>query len=210
MFYRLSIFVILIGLSKFSVSQAPQKDALLFNVPPYFIANAECYINGPFDADMSNTIICFQNIETGSFSPAPILEGEDKILFKVPDTFGEYKLIIVDEGNNHKLFVPVNVIKLEMDWEETNSNKKKPVPFHINFMGAEKTNQEFSFSIKNMSPHIISIIGGNNQEHKILSTRNTDKVSWEGKFVVIEEDEFSILGTVDQPTPSVKAPLFSY
>lgn len=181
--------------------QATQKK---FIVPAYFVAEAECYLQGPFDGDGSNTIIRFENRNTQSFSVSPIIESKNKLLIKIPDTYGAFELIIVDEGNNQSLFLPVRVVKQQMDFDKTPKPLKRPVDFEIQIQGAEKLAASFSLSIINKSPHVISIQGGNTQNHIIRSTEQTAKVSWSGKFIAISRDPFYIIGTLEQPAPTVK------
>ncbi len=173
-------------------------------IPRYFVANSDCYIYGPFDGDGSNTVICFENNQTLSFSVKPTIEGSDKILIKVPNTHGEFELIIVDEGNNKELFTPVRVVQLRQDLDITRARLKKPFPFFIRLLGAEKSENEFSFTLENRTPHIVSLIGGNRQKHKIKSTKESTDVFWEGKLVAIDPSEFLIMTGLEQPPPSIR------
>lgn len=196
--------IFILTLTKQMDAQTSQNAAVDFVIPRYFVANSDCYIYGPFDGDGSNTVICFEDNQTQSFSVKPTIEGNDKILIKVPDTHGEYELIIVDEGNNKELFTPVRVVQLRQDLDITRARLKKPFPFYIRLLGAEKSENEFSFTLENRTPHIVSLIGGNHQKHKIQSTKESTDVFWEGKLVAIDTSEFLIMTALEQPPPSIR------
>lgn len=176
----------------------------VFVIPPYFIANSDCYVYGPFDGDGSNTVVCFENNQTQSFSVKPTIEGKNKLLIKVPETYGMYELIIVDEGNNKELFIPVRIIQLDQELNTTGTRLKKPFPFRVRLLGAEQSEGEFSFTVENRTPHVVSLIGGNRQQHKIKSTKELTDVFWEGKLVAIDTLDFLIITTLDQPPPSIQ------
>ena len=157
------LFSLLIAFSFATVIHAQQRDKPLTNfvIPPYFIANCEVYIEGPFDGDGSNTFIRFENNKTESFDISPIIESKNKLLIKVPETFGEYELIIADEGNNSELFIPVRIVYFKMDYDKNISRPGKRTDFKVTLLGVENMDEQFTFSMKNMSPYIISIQGGN-------------------------------------------------
>jgi hypothetical protein len=201
---HLFCLIFILSLVKHTDAQPSQNAAPDFVIPRYFVANSDCYIYGPFDGDGSNTVICFENNQTQSFSVKPTIEGDDKILIKVPDTHGAFELIIVDEGNNKELFTPVRVVQLRQDLITTGTRLKKPFPFHIRLLGAEKSENEFSFTLENRTPHIVSLIGGNVQKHKIKSTIESTEVFWEGKLVAIDTSEFLIMTALEQPAPSIR------
>ncbi len=184
--------------------QHPFNPTEVFVIPRYFVANSDCYIYGPFDGDGSNTVICFENNRTQSFSIKPTIEGKGKVLIKIPETNGEYELIIVDEGNNKELFIPVRIIQLDQELNTTGTKLKKPFPFRVRLLGAEKSENEFSFTLENRTPHIVSLIGGNLQKHKIKSTKESTEVFWEGKLVAIDTSEFLIMTALEQPAPSIR------
>ncbi len=175
-----------------------------FVIPKYFIAKSEAYIKGPFDADGSNTVIRFENNQTESFDLRPLIEDKSKILFKVPNTHGHYELIIADEGNGEELFVPVKVIEIKTDYNLSGVDKKGKAKYSISLLGAEGINEEFDVKIKNRSPHVIGLIGGNLQNQKIRKRDNEDEVRWEGELIQLSEGNFTIICTMEQPTPSIE------
>ncbi|WP_339736953.1 hypothetical protein [uncultured Sunxiuqinia sp.] len=201
---HLFCLIVVLTLVKHTDAQTSKNALADFVIPRYFVANSDCYIYGPFDGDGSNTVICFENNQTLSFSVKPTIEGSDKILIKVPNTHGEFELIIVDEGNNKELFTPVRVVQLRQDLDITRARLKKPFPFFIRLLGAEKSENEFSFTLENRTPHIVSLIGGNRQKHKIKSTKESTDVFWEGKLVAIDPSEFLIMTGLEQPPPSIR------
>ncbi len=192
-----------LSITVFSQNQAEKK----FVIPPYFLAKSEAYIHGPFDKDGSNTIIRFENNRMKSFDIKPLIEDKNKILIKVPDTYGQFELIVADEGNGNELFIPVTIVKLHTEYDKRFIGRKKTSKFKVKFLGAEKIDNEFNFSFQNKSPHIINIIGGNYQKQKITSTIGMEEVSWEGEMRQISDGEFLIMFNHTQPTPTVEIPV---
>lgn len=197
------ISFILLSISVFSQNQAEKK----FVIPTYFFAKSEAYIHGPFDKDGSNTIIRFENNRTESFDIKPLIEDKNKILIKVPDTYGQFELIVADEGNGNELFIPVTIVKLHSEYDKRFIGRKKTSKFKVKFLGAEMISNEFTFTLQNKSPHIINIIGGNYQKQKITSTIGMDEVSWEGEMRSLDYGNFLIMFNHTQPMPSIEVPV---
>ncbi len=201
------LLLILICFQAFSQVKEGVTDKKNFVIPRYFIAKSEAYIKGPFDGDGSNTYIRFENNRTQSFDVKPIMESKEKILIKIPETYGEFELIIADEGSRKVLFEPVNVIHLKTEYEDFSLTKKRS-KFYAKFLGAELIEDAFSFRITNKSPHVINIIGGNNQKATVKSTKNGEEVVWEGEMLRLmkRESEFLIIFTLDQPKSDIEIP----
>ena len=199
---------VLLAVTYFSmIASAQTNPSKEFVIPRYFLAGAECYILGSFDGDGSNTFIRFENSHTASFQVSPIMESKNKLLIKVPKTHGQFELIVADEGNNSELFIPVRIIDFKLEYDKNIIRLKKPIPFRIILLGDEEMEEEFTVSIKNLSPHVINIIGGNFQKQKIKSSKELPLTFWEGKMVALERDEkFLINCDLEQPAPSVKIP----
>ncbi|MGQ8335936.1 hypothetical protein ACUNWD_05245 [Sunxiuqinia sp. A32] len=204
MIKRIFLLLYVLTLTNLSFSKTNENESKSFTIPSYFIAKAECYVLGSFDAIGSNTVILFENNRTESFRVTPIIESKNKILFTVPDTYGDFELIIVDEGTNSELFIPVKVVKLDLEYDVEDDKLNKPINFRLNLLGAEKMEEEFSIKVENKTPHVISIIDGNYQKHKIKSTAQSEEVFWEGKFVAFDHSNFLIRGFLDQPGPTKK------
>ena len=207
-FFRFPFLILMFFLSVDSIGQTTNTGSDFFTIPPYFIANSECYIQGPLDGDGSNTIICFENNRNGSFGVKPIIESKNKLLIKIPEIFGEYELIIVDEGNNVELFTPVRIVQLKTTYKMNDSNDKL-IDIEAQLLGAEHLDAEFTLSIENRTPHIVSIINGNKQKHTVKGNKNSTKVSWQGQMRAIDKADFYIEFLLEQPNPSIQIPLYN-
>lgn len=199
------VYFLLAGIAAFfSVTvhaQSESATAVKFVIPPYFIANSEAYIKGPFDGDGSNTIVRFENARAESFEARPVIESKNQLLIKVPETAGRFELVIAEEGNNAELFVPVNIVRLKMDYENI-TRPGKSFFFYLSLLGTESLEEDFNFSVQNKSPHIISIQGGNYQKVKVKGTPDGKAVQWQTRLTGLGKGEFIILGTVEQPFPN--------
>ena len=195
-----SFLVLLFVISLPAISQPKGKEK--FVIPRYFLANAEVTIYGPFDADGTNTHICFVNDSNRLIEVKPLIETSKKILIKVPDSYGRSNLFIYEETKKIRLTTRVNLIKLKTEYEELSSNRRRNTKFRAQFLGANKIEDEISFTFKNRSPHVINIIGGNVQKHKIMSAIKDELVCWEGEMKTLDKGDFIIWFNVEQPPPT--------
>ena len=163
-----SLLAFLITNSMFAYSQP--KEERFFIIPRYFVANADAYIQGPFDADGSNTHICFKNDSSEYIEVKSMIEDRNKVLFKVPDFYGTSILYIVEEGTKSRISTKVNLIHLDTAFERIIYGQESNAKFQVLLLGANEIEDEYRFSFENRSPHLVNIIGGNSQKHKIKST----------------------------------------
>ena len=200
------IFILLISicLQTYSQVKIEKPKTRNFSIPRYFIGKSDVYIYGPFDGDGSNTFIRFENNRTESFEVKPLMESKTKILFKIPETYGEYELIIADEGTRKAMFKPVNVILLQTEYDEFYYRKKRS-KFYARLLGSELIDDEYNFGFINKSPHVINIVGGNRQQKIIKSTKGEELV-WEGEMLRLNKQDarFLIMFNIDQPAADIE------
>ena len=177
-----------------------------FVIPPYFVGNCHVYVEGPFDGDGSNTFIKFDNSQTESFEVHPIIESKNKLMFKTPDTYGRFELMIAEKGNDYELFVPVRIVHFKLEYNKTDWSDKSS-KFKVTFLGSDNMDEQFVFSVQNKSPYIIGIMGGNSQKKIIKCHNDAEDVSWEVGLTRVDKGEFLIMGSMEQPVPSVAIPI---
>jgi len=172
-------------------------DPASYTIPECVQSGMPASISGYFDGSLNNTTILMGGEQVQSLAESP-----RNCYFMVPDDVtGQTDIQLIEND----LFVSgqTNCLDLNVSADKISLIKGENTTIHVTVTGLDSLNQPVSYSVNNLSPGIINLSGGNQQELEITPEQVGPGGMYRQDFSVsaISAGSYSIVAQVSVPPP---------
>jgi hypothetical protein len=171
-----------------------------FTIPPYIVSGDQAIITGNFDGNMTNTSVTINGEKTELLAESP-----SRLYFTTSSNqTGNVTVVCTENGNTQ--MAASNLLKLDLSAGKTSLVRGEKTEVHVNISGLEGLKEPVHIAIKNTSPSVIILEGGNTQD--IILTPRNDAPS--GVFVTtrniqsLKNGSFSVSVTIIPFSSTIK------
>ncbi len=172
-------------------------------LPEYLESGSPVSIIGPFDGDFSNS-----GIKIGGQDVSLIAESPRELIFDCPENISGIQDILITEQNK-EFESEIRVVDLHLSATKTRLKIGEQTNIQIEVTGLENLNSDITLNTTNLTPTILAVEGGNNQEIIITPEMIGDNGIWSGTLSgqSLRTGDFSVQVQVEQPPQNFIIPV---